>query len=79
MTLSPCWLLFLTFCNLNIGIELTQNKLYIPVVEVECVYVVEVLAVAEVVVEAAEDDQVPLQQHHPVARPGRGASRGTES
>ena len=50
-----------------------------PVVEVECVDVVEVLAVAEVVVEAAEDDQVPLQQHHPVTRPGRGASRGTES
>ena len=52
-----------------------QNKLYIPVVEVECVNVVEVLAVAEVVVEAAEDDQVPLQQNHPVARPGRGPSR----
>ena len=41
--------------------------------------VVEVLAVAEIVVEAAEDDEVTLQQDHPVTGARRGATGGTES
>ena len=41
--------------------------------------VVEVFAVAEIVVEAAEDDEVTLQQDHPVTGARRGATGGTES
>ena len=40
--------------------------------------VVEVLAVAQVVVEAAEDDEVTLEQDHPVTGAGGGASCGAE-
>ena len=50
----------------------------LPVVEVEGVDVVEVLAVAQVVVEAAEDDEVTLEQDHPVTGAGGGAPCGTE-
>ena len=53
-----------------------MKKFPIPIVEVEGVDVVEVLAVAEVVVEAAEDDEVALQQDHPVTGARRGATGG---
>ena len=39
--------------------------------------VVEVLALPEVVVEAAEDDQVPTDEDHAVAAAGGGAAGGT--
>ena len=39
--------------------------------------VVEVLALPEVVVEAAEDDQVPTDEDHAVAAAGGGATGGT--
>ena len=48
-----------------------------PVVEVKGVDVVEVLAVAEVVVEAPEHDEVSLHEDHPVPRARRGAAAGT--
>ena len=54
-----------------------MKKFPIPIVEVEGVDVVEVLAVAEVVVEASEHDEVSLQQDHPVARARGGAAAGT--
>ena len=41
--------------------------------------VVEVLAVAQVVVEAAEDDEVTPEQDHPVTGAGGGTPCGAES
>ncbi len=53
------------------GVQLLPD----PVLQVECVHIVEIFAVPQVVMESAEHQHLFLDHHHAVAAARRGSAR----